>query len=138
MIDTSALIAIIKGEPERDRFLEIIADADGRLISGVTLIEARLVTFGWLGEAGTARLTALLEANGTEIVPFDAHQADVAFEAFKAFGKGINSKSRLNMADSASYALAKTRGVALLYKGDDFAATDIRSALSAAPPNANP
>lgn len=121
-------MAIINGEPERDKFLEIIAGSDRRMISSVTLIELRFVIFARLGAPGIERLSTLLQANEAEVVPFDEVQADAAFAAFKTFGKGINPKSRLNLGDCASYALAKTRRVPLLYKGDDFAATDIEAA----------
>ena len=96
-IDTSALIAVINGKPERQRFLEVIAAADRRLIS--TPRSFRSTT----------------TKHGTPL-------------AFKKFGKGIHSKARLNFGDCASYALAKTYNIPLLYKGEDFAATDIQSA----------
>jgi ribonuclease VapC len=127
-VDTSALIAIANHEPERRRFLEIIAGADGCQISAVALLETRIVIFARFGTAGADRLAEWLATFKPEIVTFDEAQTDAAFAAFKTYGKGIHSQARLNFGDCASYALAKTRGLPLLYKGNDFAATDIVAA----------
>ena len=98
-------------------------------MSSVTLLETRMVTFARHGAAGSDLLEAWLDTFSPEIVPFDDVQADAAFAAFRAYGKGIHPAARLNFCDCASYALAKTRGLPLLFKGDDFAATDIEHAL---------
>lgn len=82
-IDTSALIAVINHEPERPRFLEIIASADRCLISTVTLLETRIVTFGRFGHGGVDRLSQWLASFDPEIVAFDVILADAAFTAFK-------------------------------------------------------
>ena len=79
-----------------------------------------------------------METFNPNVVPFDDAQAQAAFAAFQAYGKGINPNSRLNFGDCASYALAKTLGVPLLYKGNDFAATDIQSAAPPAAPETSP
>ncbi len=129
-IDTSALIAVTNHEPERQRFLEHIASADRCLISAVTLLEVRIVTFGRYGAAGADRLAEWLDSFLPEVVAFDRAHADAAFAAFKTYGKGIHPKARLNFGDCVSYALAKSRNVPLLFKGDDFAATDIVAAVS--------
>ena len=128
-VDTSALIAIINHESERQRFLAIIAGADLCLISAVTLLETRMVTFGRFGGAGIDRLAEWLATFNPAIVTFDEVQTDAALAAFTIYGKGIHSKAKLNFGDCASYALAKTRSLPLLYKGDDFAATDIGAAV---------
>ena len=129
-IDTSALVAIMNDEPERDSFLRIINDADSILLSTVSLLETRLVAFGRLIVASVERVNNLLAIISSELVPFDLTQSEAAFAAFMAYGKGVNSKARLNFGDCASYALAKTRGVPLLFKGNDFAATDIPAAVT--------
>ena len=129
-IDTSALVAIMNDEPERDSFLRIINDADSILLSTVSLLETRLVAFGRLIVASVERVNNLLAIISSELVPFDLTQSEAAFAAFMADGKGVNSKARLNFGDCASYALAKTRGVPLLFKGNDFAATDIPAAVT--------
>ena len=117
-------------EPERDSFLRIINDADSILLSTVSLLETRLVAFGRLNVASVERVNNLLASISPELVPFDLAQSEAAFAAFMAYGKGVNSKARLNFGDCASYALAKTRGVPLLFKGNDFAATDIPAAVT--------
>ena len=127
-LDTSALVAVMKLEPERSRYLEAISASDLCLISSVTLLEVHLVTFGLFGSAGVDRLDQWLATFRLEVVPFDEILAAAAFAAFKIYGKGVHSKARLNICDCASYALAKTRGLPLLFKGDDFAATDIVAA----------
>lgn len=129
VIDTSALLAITNHEPERLRFLELLADADRRMISSVTLLEARIVLHSRFGRAGIDRLNEWLDAMRPEIVAFDLGQAETAFQAFAAFGKGVHARARLNICDCIVYALAKDLNAPLLFKGDDFAATDIRSAF---------
>lgn len=129
VVDTSALIAITNHEPERQRLLEVIAGADLCLISALSLFETRIVTFGRFGPAGADRLAEWLATFNPEIVAFDEVQTDAAFTAFKTYGKGVHAKAKLNFGDCASYALAKTRDLPLLYKGDDFAATDIGAAV---------
>lgn len=125
VLDTSALIAVTNHEPERPKFLSTIADADRCLISAVTLFETRIVTLARFGTAGTDQLTQWLQSFAPEVVAFDERQADVASIAFRTYGRGMQSAAKLNFGDCASYALAKTRGLPLLFKGDDFAITDI-------------
>ena len=128
VLDTSALVAILNKEPERSTFMATIAANDRRLLSAVNLLEARLVMRGRYGAPGVADLEQLLEIIEPEIVPFDSDQADAAFAAFEVYGKGINPKSRLNLSDCIAYALAKSLNAPLLFKGQDFAATDIAPA----------
>lgn len=128
VVDTSALIAVTNHEPERPHFLTVIADADRCLISAVTLLETRIVTLTRFGDAGIDHLAEWLASFAPEIVAFDRQMADAALSAFKRYGKGMQSPARLNFGDCAAYALAQNRDLPLLYKGDDFAATDIRSA----------
>ncbi|MDX2289237.1 MAG: type II toxin-antitoxin system VapC family toxin [Hyphomicrobiaceae bacterium] len=127
-IDTSALVAVITHEAERLRFLEIIAGSDRCLISDLGLFETRLVTFSRYGHAGETLLEVWLASFEPEIVAFDEKRASAAMQAFKVYGKGIHAEARLNLGDCASYALAKTHNIPLLYKGADFSATDISPA----------
>jgi ribonuclease VapC len=106
-----------------------IAADERRLISAVTLLGARMVTRGRYGDAGQAALESLLETMEAEIVPFDDAQADLAYEAFATYGKGIHPTARLNLCDCVAYALAKSRSAPLLYKGSDFRSTDIASVI---------
>lgn len=128
VIDTSAMIAIINHEPERQRFLEIMASADRCLISAVTLLETRMVVLGRFGTAGIDRFAEWLAAFNPEIVAFEGVHSDAAFVAYRTYGKGIHSTAKLNFGDCAAYALAKTQDLPLLYKGSDFAATDLVAA----------
>jgi ribonuclease VapC len=128
VIDSSALIAILQHEPERDAFFERIAESTTRKVSAVSLLETGLVMFGKLGRDGLTDLKEFLQFIEADVVAFDATQAHAALTAFGLYGKGVNSKTRLNMGDCASYALAKTMTLPLLYKGDDFKSTDIVSA----------
>ena len=98
-------------------------------MSAVSLLEIRMVTFGRFGTVGLDRLSALFETMNLEIMPFGEAQANAAFAAFVIYGKGVHAKARLNMGDCASYALAKSLNAPLLFKGEDFAATDVVPAV---------
>jgi ribonuclease VapC len=126
VIDSSALIAVTLFEAERQAFLNVIATS-ACTVSSVTILETRMVTFYRTGVPGIDRLESWLDLFVPEIAPFDYVQSALAFEAFKIYGKGIHP-ARLNFGDCASYALAKSRNLPLLFKGNDFAATDIRPA----------
>ena len=131
IIDTSALIAIFRLEPEADSFLKVIVRANARAMSALSVLEASMVMSGRSSDASAFEpLDAFLLEGHIEIAPFDAAQAKLAREAFLRFGKGRH-KAALNLGDCASYALAKSRQAPLLYKGDDFRRTDIIAALSA-------
>lgn len=130
VIDTSALIAIFRLEPEAESFLKVIVRADARAMSALSVLEASMVMCGGVSNSDAFEpLDDFLSEGSIEIAAFDAAQAKVAREAFLRFGKGRH-KAALNLGDCASYALAKSRGAPLLYKGDDFRRTDIIAALS--------
>lgn len=133
VVDTSALIAILFDEPERASFLAVIADAESRMISALTLYETRLVARAKGGEAALADLDELLTEIQPDIVPFDAAQMRAAEAAYARYGKGIHATARLNLVDCAAYALAIGLGVPLLFKGNDFAATDVLVAQAPGP-----
>lgn len=129
VVDSSALIAIFEGEPDAPAFATAIAGAERLLISAVNVYETGIVLLVRHGYAAQARLWRfLLEDNDFEIVPFDQLQANEALVAFARFGKGLDPKARLNLADCAAYALAKSMNVPLLFKGDDFTHTYVTSA----------
>jgi ribonuclease VapC len=129
VIDSSALIAILLDEPERDDFFDRIARSTSNLISSVSLLESNMVMYGRTKSVGTSSLANFLELIDAEIIPFDRDQSQAAVDAFIRYGKGNNPKARLNMGDCASYALAHSRRIPLLFKGQDFAATDVVSAM---------
>ncbi len=128
VVDTSAIIAILRMEPEADAFMRAIARANPCLMSALSVEEASLVLAGrWTGPEVWRGLDQMLDRGGIEIVPLDHQLALAARDAFIRFGKGRHAAA-LNLGDCASYALAKSRGLPLLFKGDDFARTDISSA----------
>lgn len=119
------MIAILFDEPERAIFLTVIPDANARVISALTLYETRLVTRAKGGEAALADLDELLVEIRPEIVAFDAERMRAAEAAYARYGKGIHAAARLNLVDCAAYALAIERRAPLLFKGEDFTATDV-------------
>lgn len=128
VVDGCALCAVFFDEPEKSAF-QAILDGDERcIISAINAFETACVLRGKLGQAAVMEFWQWLADNGIEIVPFDAKQAHEATAAFARYGKGLHSRARLNLADCAAYALAKTMNAPLLFKGDDFAATDVRAA----------
>lgn len=128
VVDTSALLAILNSEPERDRFLDVLANDDRVMISAVTLYEAMLIASIRRGPDNPTDLAEMLETVEAEIVPFDGDQAHAAQAAYMRYGKGIHPTARLNLCDCVAYALAKHLDAPLLFKGDDFTATDIVAA----------
>jgi ribonuclease VapC len=128
VVDTSALIAILNREPERESLL--LALEEGRCyISALSLYETKLVVLARIGEQGVAELEELIGEFGFSVVPFDQAQADLAVAAYRRFGKGFGSAASLNLCDCAAYALAQSLSLPLLYKGNDFAATDVAAAV---------
>jgi ribonuclease VapC len=123
IVDSSALVAIMIGEPEEDEFKATLAHHPTR-VSAVTVFETAIV----LGESRHRLLDALVADAELSVVAFDAAQARLAREAYARFGKGTGSKARLNFGDCVTYALAKVTGEPLLFKGDDFTHTDVESA----------
>ena len=130
VIDTSAIMATIAGEPDQARYREAIKTADIRLLSAVTMLEAQIVLFARLGPAAVTAFHELIDQAPIVIVPFDQPLADAAFLAFRTFGKGQGHPAQLNIIDCAAYALAQVRGLPLLFKGNDFGRTDIIPALA--------
>lgn len=128
-IDSSALIAILRGETEKDRFLEAVADAAERRISAVTYVETAAVVEGTGDPVAGRKLDEFLESTETRIEPVTVEQAELARAAYRDFGRGRGHKARLNMGDCFSYALAKSRREPLLFKGRDFIHTDVRAAI---------
>ena len=134
VIDTSALIAIFRLEPEADSFLKAVVAAEARAISALSVLETSMVMSGGAYDSSVFEpLDEFLIEAGIEIAPFDAEQAQIARDAFMRYGKGRH-RAALNFGDCASYALAKKRQAALLFKGGDFTMTDITPAVLASAP----
>jgi ribonuclease VapC len=128
VIDTSALVAILTGEPEQRAFIEAMESAESRLVSAATFVEISLVIESRYGADGLRALDLFLAKAEAEIVAVDADQAHAARRAFSRFGKGRH-RAGLNYGDCSSYALASVRSAPLLFKGDDFPHTDVVAAL---------
>ncbi len=134
VVDTSAIVAIAFAEPEREAFLNCIRASDVALISTVSMVEARMVIHGRRGQRAVILIDDLLHLPPFEAVAPSVAESDAAYAAFVAFGKGSGHPASLNFGDVFSYALAKVRGLPLLFKGNDFSETDIRPAYK--PPTA--
>jgi len=130
--DTSAMIAVLNDEPDAQLFKEEFHNADSVLVSLATLFEASCVVAGERFPDGAARLEALIDLLDLDQVAFDYAQLRQARRAYALYGRGSGHRAGLNMGDCFSYALAKTRNLPLLFKGDDFSHTDIEPALKPA------
>ena len=127
-IDTSALVAVVFGEPDAQFILTTMARHAGDLVIGAaTLVEAGIVVEAKHGSQAAADLKLLLDSLRVTVVALDEAQAAAAVAAWRRFGKGRHPAG-LNLGDCYAYALARTLGAALLFKGDDFTQTDIRQA----------
>ncbi len=127
VVDTSALCAILFQEPGADRFSEALALNDA-VIGAPNHFEFLMVATGRLRDKGPMQARAILQSADLGVVAWDASLVDIAAEAFLHFGKGRN-KAALNYGDCMAYALAKSLDAPLLFKGNDFSLTDIKSAL---------
>ena len=128
VIDTSAVIAILFGEGDAERYSTAIDIDPTRLMSAASVLEACLVVERELGEEGNRELDFLLLKIGIETIAFNEAQLQVARHAFREYGKGRHPAG-LNFGDCFSYALSRTSGEPLLFKGDDFSKTDVIACL---------
>ena len=128
ILDTSALVAILYREPEAESFVEAIHDADACRISVASYVELSMVVESQIGLEGMRQAEAFFRRAGIAIEPVTVEHGELARQAFLDFGKGRH-KAGLNFGDCFSYALAKATGEPLLFKGNDFALTDIEAAI---------
>jgi ribonuclease VapC len=129
IVDTSAVIAILKNEPEADGFSLAMEAARVVRISTASYLESNIVVGKYKDPILTARLEEILENPGMQIEPVTAAQAKIAWEAYRNFGKGSGHPASLNFGDCFSYALAREKREPILFKGDDFVHTDLRAAV---------
>jgi len=129
VVDTSAIIAIMKLEPDATDYASMLASDAPRFISAGTQFECGIVVGRALGPEGLANLRMLLEGTHVETVAFDGQQSEVGLKGYITYGRGSGHKAGLNFGDCFAYALAKTRKLPLLFKGDDFIHTDVEPAL---------
>jgi ribonuclease VapC len=127
VVDASALVAIAAEEPDRHRYIDALERSDAAHLAAPNYLEAGLVLVRRNVVANRREFDTWLKDSGV-IVRADLPLATDALDAYLRYGKGLHP-ARLNLADCFAYALAKTLDAPLLYKGDDFAQTDIRSAL---------
>ena len=124
VIDTSALLAILQDEPERRSFNEAIEAAESRVMSVANYVEVSIVVEARHGAEGLRELDRFVDRAGIELVGVDVGQGKIARDAFSRFGKGRHPAA-LNFGDCFAYALARILAQPLLFKGDDFAKTDL-------------
>ena len=130
IIDTSAVIAILRAEPDAATYATAIEQATVRRLSAANFVEAAAVIDGSRDPVASRKLDDLLAEAEISIEPVTAAQAHLARSAYRDFGKGSGHPARLNFGDCFAYALAKESGEPLLFKGDDFTHTDIAAAVS--------
>ncbi len=129
VVDSSALLAVFFDEPEKQSFQDVIDGDERCVISAVNVHETACVLRGRLGAGAVTRFWQWLSDNQIEIVAFDEAQVRIAAVAFDRYGKKIDPKASLNLADCAAYALAMSMNAPLLFKGDDFPQTDVQRAF---------
>lgn len=124
VIDTSAVVALLCDEPEAELFEAALVNDPVRLISAASLLESSIVIEARYGEPGARELDLLVHKAGLQLASVTAEQIDIARLAYRTFGKGRH-RAALNFGDCFSYALSKTSGEPLLFKGQDFSETDV-------------
>jgi ribonuclease VapC len=124
VLDSSALFALLVGEPEADRMAVAVENDPVRLVSAATLVEVATVVEARLGDPGARELDALIQDLSATTVPVTSDHAAYARRGFREYGKGRH-RAALNFGDVFAYALAAASGEALLFKGDDFVHTDV-------------
>lgn len=117
VLDTSAIVATILREPDAERYQNAMLGADALSMSSVTVLESRIVLHARYGAGAVEAFEDMIEGARIEIVPFDARMADMAFAAFRRYGKGQGHPAQLNIVDCVAYALASSCGEPLLFKG---------------------
>lgn len=129
IIDTSAIVALLRAESDASEIAQAIADSSSRRISAANYFEAAIVIDTNRDPVASRRVDELLREAEIEIAPVTAQQARIAREAYRDFGKGSGHPAGLNFGDCFAYALAKDLGEPLLFKDNDFIHTDVISAL---------
>jgi ribonuclease VapC len=129
IIDTSAIVAILRAEPDALKFAKAIEDAATRRVSAVSFVEAAAVIDGSRSPVSSRRLDDFFREAQIEIESVSEEQARIARDAYRDFGRGSGHRAGLNLGDCFTYALAKVMSKPILYKGRDFVHTDVPSAI---------
>ena len=130
VVDTSAIVAILRAEDEAEGFLLVLGHAPQVLMSAPTFLEAGLVMSNDPAPRGMQRLNILIEKLAIEVVPTGREEAAIGIAAHQLYGHGSGHPAKLNFGDCFSYALAIVSGEPLLFTGEDFTHTDVASVLS--------
>lgn len=126
IIDSSALVAVVRDEPDADRFFRALSDRrEPKHMSAANWLEAAIVIDGSKSPIASRRFNEAVAEAGIVVEPVDREQAEIARAAYRDFGKGSGHAASLNFGDCFAYALAKSRREPLLFKGDDFSHTDV-------------
>lgn len=129
IVDSSALVAILKEEGERERLRDrLLQHGRGARLASANYLETAIVVDGWRNAGLSAQFDGLINEFGIEIVPFTKEHALIARQAYRDFGKGSGHPAKLNFGDSMAYALARSEREPLLFVGNDFIHTDIEPA----------
>ena len=127
VVDTSALVAILKVEPDAAALLRCLGESRTNRIATATLLEAQMVVISQLGDSGMTELELLLGRAQIQPLPFDTNHLQWALHGWRHYGRGRH-KAALNLGDCFSYGLAKALDAPLLFKGEDFPYTDVKVA----------
>ncbi len=130
IIDTSALIAILRDEPDAATYARVIESASSRRISAANFLETAIVIDGSRDPIASRRFDDLCREAELIVEPVTETQARIAREAYRDYGKGSGHPAQLNFGDCFAYALARDQAEPLLYKGSDFSLTDVQAAHS--------
>ena len=127
VVDSSALLCLLLGEPEADRIATALEQSPEVLIAAPTKVVAFIVAEAKLGPQGVVNLQRILRLARVETSPFNDEEAELAIEAWRTYGRGRH-EAALNLGDCFAYAAARLAGAPLLFVGEDFAKTDITAA----------
>lgn len=128
VVDTSALVAILGNEPERRAFNKRLEEAAQVTISAANLLETRIVLYARSGDPAIMALDSFMLKSKMAVVDISEEIGNIAFQAYRQYGKGTGHPAALNYGDCFSYALAKSLNAPLLFKGNDFIHTNVISA----------
>jgi ribonuclease VapC len=128
IVDTSVIMAILHDEPERDRLTALMARSQSNSMSAGSRVELSVVVARTMKSVTNDVVESLLARFRVKIVPLSSDQAKRAETGYREFGQGSGHPAKLNFGDCFAYALARETGEPLLFKGDDFAQTDIEPA----------
>lgn len=129
IVDSSAVISVLKREPGWEEFAKALDKAERPRISVANYLESAIVVDGWRNPLLSAQLDELIERFKIEIEPVTAEQARIARQAYRDYGRGSGHPAKLNLGDCFSYALARDMRERILFNGREFAETDLESAV---------